>query len=117
MPLSGMPDARLHMIDDRSRAVAVIHAALDAGVTLLDTADVYAPSWNTFGHNERLVAEAFRSCGASAEAKAKVVIAKKLASHADQGRPTRHRGKYFLVRNWVKCPKCHHPQMRYHQKR
>jgi aryl-alcohol dehydrogenase-like predicted oxidoreductase len=48
---------------DRADAVATIHAALDAGVTLLDTADIYAPSWDTVGHNEELVAEALRSYG------------------------------------------------------
>jgi aryl-alcohol dehydrogenase-like predicted oxidoreductase len=43
------------------RAMATIHAALDAGVTLLDTADIYAPSWDTMGHNEQFVGEALRS--------------------------------------------------------
>ncbi|MGP9537989.1 aldo/keto reductase [Brachybacterium sp. AOP43-C2-M15] len=43
------------------RASATVHAALDAGVTLLDTADIYAPSWDTMGHNEKLVAEALRT--------------------------------------------------------
>jgi aryl-alcohol dehydrogenase-like predicted oxidoreductase len=43
------------------RAMATIHAALDAGITLLDTADIYAPSWDTMGHNEQLVGEALRS--------------------------------------------------------
>lgn len=42
-------------------AVAVIHAALDAGVALLDTADVYAPDERSIGHNERCVAEALRT--------------------------------------------------------
>jgi aryl-alcohol dehydrogenase-like predicted oxidoreductase len=41
-----------------ARAVAVVHAALDAGVTLLDTADVYAPHDGAIGHNERLIARA-----------------------------------------------------------
>lgn len=45
----------------RERAVAVIHAALDAGVTLIDTADIYAPSWDAMGHNELVVAEALAS--------------------------------------------------------
>ncbi|WP_122939510.1 aldo/keto reductase [Brachybacterium sp. EE-P12] len=45
------------------RAIATIHAALDAGITLLDTADIYAPSWDTMGHNEKLVGEALRSWG------------------------------------------------------
>ena len=40
------------------QATATIHAALDAGVTFLDTADIYAPSWDTMGHNEKFVAEA-----------------------------------------------------------
>lgn len=42
-------------------AVAVVHAALDAGITLIDTADIYAPSWDTMGHNESIVAEALRT--------------------------------------------------------
>ncbi|WP_193105708.1 aldo/keto reductase [Brachybacterium sp. FME24] len=43
------------------RAMATIHATLDAGVTFLDTADIYAPSWDTMGHNEKIVAEGLRS--------------------------------------------------------
>ncbi|MBO1752108.1 aldo/keto reductase [Actinotalea sp. BY-33] len=46
-----------------AEAIATIHAALDAGVTLIDTADIYAPSWDAVGHNERLVGEAVRSWG------------------------------------------------------
>ena len=46
---------------DPDRAVRVIHAALDAGVTLLDTADVYAPTFADVGHNETLVANALRT--------------------------------------------------------
>lgn len=38
-----------------------VHAALDAGVTFIDTADIYAPSWDAMGHNERVVAEALRT--------------------------------------------------------
>jgi aryl-alcohol dehydrogenase-like predicted oxidoreductase len=41
------------------RAIATIHAALDAGVNLIDTADAYAPGAD-MGHNERLVAKALR---------------------------------------------------------
>ena len=41
--------------------VQAIHAALDAGVRFFDTADIYAPTWKDFGHNERIIAEAFRS--------------------------------------------------------
>ena len=48
---------------DDDRAVAVIHAALDAGVTLLDTADVYCRDERDLGHNERLVARALALWG------------------------------------------------------
>jgi aryl-alcohol dehydrogenase-like predicted oxidoreductase len=41
---------------DRDESVATINAALDAGVTLLDTADVYG-----LGHNEELVGAAIKS--------------------------------------------------------
>lgn len=77
MPLSAMSANRLEILNDPEGAVAVIHAALDAGITLIDTADIYAPSWDAFGHNERLVGAAFATWNGSAEAKNKVVIATK----------------------------------------
>ena len=40
---------------DRVESIAAIHAALDAGVTLLDTGDFYG-----MGHNEMLIAEALK---------------------------------------------------------
>jgi aryl-alcohol dehydrogenase-like predicted oxidoreductase/histidinol phosphatase-like enzyme/predicted kinase len=43
---------------DDERGVAVIRAALDAGATLLDTADAYCLDERDVGHNERLVARA-----------------------------------------------------------
>ena len=42
-------------------AVRVIHMVLDAGVTLLDTANVYCLDHTDIGHNERLIAKALRS--------------------------------------------------------
>ena len=42
---------------EESQAVATLHAALDAGVTLVDTADAYHPRGQE-GHNELLVAKA-----------------------------------------------------------
>jgi aryl-alcohol dehydrogenase-like predicted oxidoreductase len=51
-------------IQDRppeAQAIRVIHAALDAGVTLIDTADVYCLDNRDIGHNERLVAGALKS--------------------------------------------------------
>src|SRR5687767_15073143 len=41
---------------DDTRSVAVLHAALDAGITLLDTADAYCWDEGERGHNERLIA-------------------------------------------------------------
>ncbi|MFB9904793.1 aldo/keto reductase [Allokutzneria oryzae] len=42
----------------RSAAIATIRAALEAGVTLIDTADAYCTDHTEFGHGEELVAEA-----------------------------------------------------------
>jgi aryl-alcohol dehydrogenase-like predicted oxidoreductase len=50
MSLAGRPD--------EAQAVRTIHAALDAGVTLIDTADSYCRDESDFGHGERLVARA-----------------------------------------------------------
>lgn len=50
-------------IQDRppeEQGIRVIHAALESGVTLIDTADVYCLGDNEIGHNERLVARALR---------------------------------------------------------
>ncbi|CAN2223715.1 Tas Predicted oxidoreductases (related to aryl-alcohol dehydrogenases) [Candidatus Nanopelagicaceae bacterium] len=77
MPLSGMPHSRLNMLDDRPGAIAVIHAALDAGVRLLDTADIYSAYWDQFGHNEVLVAEAVKSWNAPDAKKKEILIATK----------------------------------------
>ncbi len=43
------------------RALATVHAALDAGITLIDTADAYTANPPQHGENERLVAKALRS--------------------------------------------------------
>ena len=42
------------------QAIRTIHAALDAGVTLIDTADAYSRDERDVGHNERLIAKALR---------------------------------------------------------
>jgi aryl-alcohol dehydrogenase-like predicted oxidoreductase/predicted kinase/histidinol phosphatase-like enzyme len=52
MRLSTEPDR------DDDRSIRVLHAALDAGVTFLDTADVYCWTDDDLGHNERLIARA-----------------------------------------------------------
>jgi aryl-alcohol dehydrogenase-like predicted oxidoreductase len=61
----------------RESAIPGFHRALDEGITLLDTANIYAPTWDQIGHNEIVVREAFDSWSGSAEAKAKVVLATK----------------------------------------
>src|SRR5690349_8510541 len=43
---------------DPERAVATIHAALDAGVTVFDSAHAYGRDDGERGHNERLLAQA-----------------------------------------------------------
>ncbi|HMD45531.1 MAG TPA: aldo/keto reductase [Acidimicrobiales bacterium] len=57
MPLSieGRPDRR--------QAMRTVHASLDAGVTLIDTADAYCLDPSEHGHGERLVAEALATWG------------------------------------------------------
>ncbi len=65
--LGGMPLSRAHhatgQLPDRGQAIETVHAALDAGITFIDTADCYAPDDGPFGHNEELVAEALRRAG------------------------------------------------------
>jgi aryl-alcohol dehydrogenase-like predicted oxidoreductase len=56
MPLSDPP-----MLPERDRAIATVHRAIDLGITLLDTSNIYAPTWDSVGHNEALVAEAVRT--------------------------------------------------------
>jgi aryl-alcohol dehydrogenase-like predicted oxidoreductase len=62
--LGGMPLSIEGRPDDRSRAVATVHAALDAGITLIDTADAYHVDASDIGHNELLIAEALSTYGA-----------------------------------------------------
>ena len=57
--LGGMPMS-IEGRPDRDRSVATIHAALDAGVTLIDTADSYHRDAGEVGHNEKLIAQALR---------------------------------------------------------
>ncbi|GAA2784038.1 aldo/keto reductase [Nonomuraea dietziae] len=56
--LGAMPMSVAGHMPDEGRSIRTIHAALDAGVTLIDTADAYAPTTAETGHNERLVARA-----------------------------------------------------------
>src|SRR5580698_7292402 len=61
MPLSieGRPD--------RTQAISTVHASLDSGVTIIDTADAYALSTDEHGHGERIVAKALATYGSSTD--------------------------------------------------
>jgi aryl-alcohol dehydrogenase-like predicted oxidoreductase len=48
---------------DEARSIETIHAALDAGMTLIDTADCYSLGGADTGHGETLVAQALASWG------------------------------------------------------
>jgi aryl-alcohol dehydrogenase-like predicted oxidoreductase len=52
MSLAGRPP--------EERSIRAVHAALDAGVNLIDTADAYCIDESEVGHNERLIATALR---------------------------------------------------------
>jgi aryl-alcohol dehydrogenase-like predicted oxidoreductase len=60
--LGGMPMS-IEGRPDEERSIATIHAALDAGVTLIDTADSYHRDANEVGHNESLIARALKAYG------------------------------------------------------
>jgi aryl-alcohol dehydrogenase-like predicted oxidoreductase len=73
-------------IQDRpseDQAIRVLHAALDAGVTLIDTADVYCLDDSDIGHNERLIAQALRT---SRQAREQIVVATKGGMRRPGGR-------------------------------
>jgi aryl-alcohol dehydrogenase-like predicted oxidoreductase len=77
MHLSFPNERHPDLLNQPDAAIGAIHAALDAGITLLDTADIYAPSWNSMGHNEILVGKALASWSGTTEQKSKVVITTK----------------------------------------
>jgi aryl-alcohol dehydrogenase-like predicted oxidoreductase len=60
--LGGMPMS-IEGRPDEERSVRTIHAALDAGITLFDTADAYHLHADDVGHNETLIAGALASYG------------------------------------------------------
>lgn len=78
--LGAMPmSVREH--NDEALGVRTIHAALDAGVTLIDTADAYSWDEASFGHNEELIATALKEYGGAAD----VLVATK-GGHTRDGR-------------------------------
>jgi len=78
--LGGMPMS-IEGRPERAQSIATIHAALDAGITLIDTADSYHRDAGEVGHNETLIAQALRSYGSDT---ADVLVATK-AGHLRPG--------------------------------
>jgi aryl-alcohol dehydrogenase-like predicted oxidoreductase len=64
--LGGMPMS-IEGRPDEARSIATVHAALDAGITLIDTADAYHLTAADVGHNELLIAKALRLAGVSTD--------------------------------------------------
>src|ERR687890_2318873 len=60
--LGGMPMS-IEGRPDPERSIATIVAALDAGVTLIDTADAYHIHADEVGHNETLIAQGLSTWG------------------------------------------------------
>lgn len=71
--LGGMPMS-IAGRPDKKQSIATIHAALDAGTTLIDTADVYCLDDDDLGHNERLIAKALNAWSGD---RSRVVVATK----------------------------------------
>ena len=60
--LGGMPMS-IEGRPDEQRSIDTIHAALDAGITFIDTADAYHLYADDVGHNESLIAKALATYG------------------------------------------------------
>ncbi|MFI6639817.1 aldo/keto reductase [Streptomyces sp. NPDC050504] len=80
---------------DRAESVATIHAALEAGITLLDTGDFYG-----MGHNELLINEALRTAPAALREQALTSV-KFGALRTVEGGFTGYDGRPDAVRNFA----------------
>jgi len=74
----------IHDRPSEAQGIATILAALDAGVTLIDTADVYCLDHRDIGHNEKLIAKAITG------RKEKVIVATKGGLERPSGAWTRN---------------------------
>ena len=77
---------------DRSEAMATLHRALERGVFLLDTADVYGD-----GHNETLLGE-FLAADGVRQRRDELVVATKFSLRSDHGGPIVVNGRPEYVR-------------------
>lgn len=91
MSISGRPD--------EAQSIATIHAALDAGVDFIDTANVYCIDDNDIGHNERLIAKALNSYGGK---KDDIIVATKGGLTRPQGRWELNNSPDFLRKSCEK---------------
>lgn len=73
--------------DARDAFIAALHFAMDSGVTFFDTADIYAPSWDAFGHNEILLREAIATWSGTETQKASLLVATKGGITRGPGQP------------------------------
>src|SRR5699024_7786548 len=81
---------------------ATVHAALEAGITFFNTADTFAPNWDTMGHNEKIAAEALRTW--SGDASQVVVATKGGITRGAGGRSRRDRPGAYLRSALQKSP-------------
>ncbi|WP_426403540.1 aldo/keto reductase [Streptomyces sp. R-07] len=93
--LGCMGMSALYGESDRAESIATIHAALDAGVTLLDTGDFYG-----MGHNELLINEALRTAPAAAREQALTSV-KFGALRTVEGGFTGYDGRPAAVKNFA----------------
>lgn len=93
--LGCMGMSALYGDSDRSESIATLHAALDAGITLLDTGDFYG-----MGHNELLINEALRTAPAAARERAQTSV-KFGALRTVEGGFTGYDGRPNAVKNFA----------------
>ena len=76
-----------------------LNHAMDSGVTLFDTADIYAPTWDSMGHNELILRDAIDEWEAPAEAKQELIVATKAGITRSEGEVWSKNGTYdYLMR-------------------
>jgi aryl-alcohol dehydrogenase-like predicted oxidoreductase len=71
----GVPLSCVRKRPSEGDAIAVIHHAIDCGITLIDTADSYCLDDTEYGHNERLIAKALGEL--PSETRERIVVATK----------------------------------------
>src|SRR3954463_11621194 len=80
---------------DREESIATIHAALDAGIELLDTGDFYG-----MGHNELLIREALQG-----RSRDDVVLSVKFGAHrGPDGAWLGYDARPSAVKTWLPLP-------------